>query len=452
MNTDYAIVDIEATGGNHRKGRIIDIAIYTIENGKVVELFSSLINPEVKIDYYVSKLTGISDVMVKDAPKFEDVAEEIYTLLQNKLFVAHNVSFDYQFIQKELSRVGFVYQSAKLCTLLLSKILITDVESHSLGKLSASLGIKIKNRHRAAGDAEATAHLLDYMASLPNYHEHAQLLVDGDQFKSILAKTVKIDVKILDTLPDEPGVFYFRNQQKKVLFVGRGESVKNTAIRQLNSKRNKRIERFGNQVHSVDYKLTGNALIAELLFYQEVFKYNPLINSQPKQLLYRYCISASKKTERPLLFIARTKDKPPKPLYYFKDYKSAEKVLCDCVKTYELPSHMFSLYLNKKKQLSRVLNADDPTPVQRKNYNNAIKSLKSELFNHLIVADGRNFNEVGIVIIKEGKFIGYSYFPNNVEIDVEKVILTAEQLDVHDPERVIRRFVDTSKSLRIDSF
>lgn len=163
----YAVVDIEATGGNHVKGRIIEIAIILFDGEKIVSEYSTLVNPEVKIDWYVTKLTGIKNSMVADAPLFKDVAEEILNLTKGNIFVAHDVDFDYKFLKEELRKVGLEFNEPKVCTLKLSAKHLPDASSYSLGKLCDEMGIPIPKevRHRAAGDAVATAKLLGLLLS-----------------------------------------------------------------------------------------------------------------------------------------------------------------------------------------------------------------------------------------------------------------------------------------------
>lgn len=158
----YAVVDIEATGGNHVKGRIIEIAIILFDGEKIVSQYSTLVNPEVKIDWYVTKLTKITNKMVADAPLFKDVAEEILRLTKGNIFVAHDVDFDYKFLKEELRKVGLEFNEPQVCTLKLSQKHLPEEESYSLGKLCDAVGIPIPKevRHRAEGDAVATAKLL----------------------------------------------------------------------------------------------------------------------------------------------------------------------------------------------------------------------------------------------------------------------------------------------------
>jgi DNA polymerase III subunit epsilon len=159
----YAIIDIETTGGNHTTGKITEIAIYVHNGNKVVETFSTLINPEIPIPRFIENFTGITNEMVKNAPRFFEVAKKIVEITNDKIFVAHNVMFDYSFIKHEFQCLGYEYNRKKLCTVKLSRKLLPGYKSYSLGKITKDLNINIKNRHRAAGDAEATVKLFEIL-------------------------------------------------------------------------------------------------------------------------------------------------------------------------------------------------------------------------------------------------------------------------------------------------
>lgn len=159
----YAVVDIETSGGRAQIDKITEIAIYIHDGRRVVDEFSTLINPEVSIPPFITNLTGINNQMVANAPKFYEVAKKIVLLTEGKLFVAHNAQFDYGFIQAEFKRLGYDYQRNTLCTVKMSRKIIPGLKSYSLGNLCQSVGIPINNRHRAAGDALATTKLLDLL-------------------------------------------------------------------------------------------------------------------------------------------------------------------------------------------------------------------------------------------------------------------------------------------------
>ena len=159
----YAVVDIETSGGRAQVDKITEIAIYIHDGEKIVDEFSTLINPETYIPPFITRLTGINNDMVATAPKFYEVAKKIVLMTEGRLFVAHNAPFDYRFIQEEFKRLGYNYQRQTMCTVRMSRKIIPGMGSYSLGNLCQNLGITINNRHRAAGDALATTKLLELL-------------------------------------------------------------------------------------------------------------------------------------------------------------------------------------------------------------------------------------------------------------------------------------------------
>ena len=155
----YSIIDVETTGGKFNQEGITEIAIYKFDGENIVDQFISLINPEIPIQPFVQQLTGITDKMVSNAPKFFQVAKRILEITENSILVAHNSSFDYRMIKIEFDRLGYDFNIPQICTVKLSKKLIPNLKSYKLGNLVKSLGIPITNRHRASGDAIATVEL-----------------------------------------------------------------------------------------------------------------------------------------------------------------------------------------------------------------------------------------------------------------------------------------------------
>jgi DNA polymerase III subunit epsilon len=159
----FAIIDIETTGNNHKYGQISEIAIFQHNGLEITGSFTSLIKPETDIPYYITRLTGITNEMVKDAPRFYEIAKKIVEMTAGRTFVAHNVIFDYRFIQEEFIRLGYEYHRNTICTVKLARKLLPGYKSYSLGKICSEMGIDIHNRHRAAGDALATVKLFEIL-------------------------------------------------------------------------------------------------------------------------------------------------------------------------------------------------------------------------------------------------------------------------------------------------
>ncbi len=157
----YSIVDIETTGGVPSNGGITEIAIYVHDGDRVVNEYHTLINPQRPIPFFITNLTGISNAMVASAPTFDEVASTIYEIIADTTFVAHNVNFDFSFVQYFLQQSGYELAIDKLCTVRLSRKIFPGYNSYSLGKICDSLGIELSDRHRAKGDAQATVLLFE---------------------------------------------------------------------------------------------------------------------------------------------------------------------------------------------------------------------------------------------------------------------------------------------------
>lgn len=173
----FSIIDIETTGNRYKYGKITEIAIYQHNGQHITDSFSTLINPEMDIPFFITELTGINNAMVKDAPRFYEVAKKIVELTQGRTFVAHNVSFDYKFIREEFARLGYDYKRKTMCTVQLSRRLLPGHRSYSLGKICAELGIEINGRHRAAGDALATVKLFEILL-----HKNVEIGTEKNQY------------------------------------------------------------------------------------------------------------------------------------------------------------------------------------------------------------------------------------------------------------------------------
>lgn len=151
-----AIIDVETTGGSAKRERIIEFAVIVYDGFKIVDEFESLVNPERNIPPYITHMTGISNEMVADAPRFYEIARKIIEITQDCIFVAHNVRFDYSFITEEYYNLGFTYSRKQLCTIKLFKKFFPGLNSYGLGNLIRHFNINVDSRHRAMADVKAT--------------------------------------------------------------------------------------------------------------------------------------------------------------------------------------------------------------------------------------------------------------------------------------------------------
>lgn len=278
FNFLYAILDIETTGGKFNEEGITEIAIYKFDGHQIVDQFVSLINPEREIQPFVVNLTGINSGMLKNAPKFYEVAKRIVEITTDCVLVAHNANFDNRILTTEFRRLGFVFDRKTVCTVELSQKLIPEQASYKLGKLCRSLGIPVSSRHRAEGDAIATVQLF-------------KLLLNKDVTKEIIKKAIKIDtsrklapklLNILDELPQKIGLFYVHNCSSNILYIGKGLNIKK-AVNQLFLRTSKNATIIQNNVVSVSYEETGNELISQLKYQEEIKTNKPPYNFSKKE-------------------------------------------------------------------------------------------------------------------------------------------------------------------------
>jgi DNA polymerase-3 subunit epsilon len=203
----YAILDIETTGGKFNEEGITEIAVYKFDGHQIVDQFISLINPEKDIQPFVVNLTGISNRMLTNAPKFHEVAKRIVEITTDCVLVAHNAKFDNRILSTEFRRLGFDFERKTLCTVELSKKLIPDQSSYKLGRLCRSLGIPMSSRHRADGDAIATVQLFKLLLNKDNGKEIVKHAINSDSSKKLAPRLLAI----LDDLPSKTGLFYVHN-------------------------------------------------------------------------------------------------------------------------------------------------------------------------------------------------------------------------------------------------
>ena len=147
-------LDIETTGASAHSSRITEIGALRVENGRVVRTFKQLINPGQSVPPFITRMTGISDDMLWDAPQFKTIADDLEVFLDGALFIAHNVNFDYSFIKKEFERIGYRFDMDRACTVKLSRRIYPQYRSHRLDKVIERMGIRVESRHRAFDDAE----------------------------------------------------------------------------------------------------------------------------------------------------------------------------------------------------------------------------------------------------------------------------------------------------------
>ncbi len=283
----YAIIDVETTGARAIKDRITEIAIVLFDGRKIIEKYETLVNPETYIPYGITELTGITQEMVEDAPKFYEIGKDIVQLTEGAIFVAHNVRFDYCFIREEFKRLSYTFTRKQLCTVRLSRKAFPELSSHSLGSLINFLQIPVERRHRAMADAMATAIVLEKILDRESNEAEVNSLVNMGIKESLLPKNWTVD-KIHD-LPDACGVYYFHDEHGNVIYVGKSKNIQKRVATHF-ARKTEKARKLQQHAFDISFELTGSDLIALLLESQEIKRLHPPINQAQKLKHFPFAI------------------------------------------------------------------------------------------------------------------------------------------------------------------
>lgn len=417
----FAIIDIETCGSKYeyKRGGITEICILIHDGLKVVDKFTTLINPECFIGGFFQNLTGITNEMVADAPKFHEVAKKINEMTENMIFVAHNVGFDYNFIKEQFASLGFKYKRDTLCTIRLAKKLLPGRHSYSLGHLCASLNIDIEGRHRAEGDAVATAKLFDLLLSLkssdPKYKNVGLVGI-------MTRKIDKIKEYILKKLPEECGVYYFLDQDQNIIYIGKSTNMYNRAVSHFNTKEHKG-KRMLNELYNVDFVSTGSECIALLLESEEIKKHKPKFNRSRVKDKFSHCIDWFKDEHGIICFHIVPMDESEQPLQAFVSWIKARVSLENLIEEYSLCLNYCGLnpdgstcFDHQIKKCKGICAGKEEVMEYNKRANEILKYYISPDMNYALIDKGRTQGELSIILVEHRKYVGYGYIDSSFSV------------------------------------
>ena len=432
----YAIVDIETTGGYAAANGITEISIHVLDGQyQVVEKFETLINPLQPIPRYIQAMTGITDDMVQSAPLFEEVAASIHSILKDRVFVAHNVNFDYSFIKAHLSHAGFDYNERKLCTVRLSRKIFPGFSSYSLGNLCHTLGIVINDRHRAGGDTEATVKVF-------------RLLLENDK-ENFIEKSLQRNSKefILppnvpkehfDALPYTPGVYYFHNEKGKIIYVGKAKNIRYRVNSHFsNNSQSRQKQNFLRHVYSISFRECATELMACILESTEIKKLWPIFNYSQKRWEDTYGIFVYE-DQNGYQRLAIEKNKKQLPavctFHYLTDgHTLLRKLIRDfnlCPKLCFLqPDHADCEGIKEATCYGACQQKEKPVKYNKR-VEEAIQSLNDQP-SYAIIENGLNDEEQSCVLVWKGQFYGMGYIPNDTQLtepeDLKELLTTYKE-------------------------
>lgn len=394
----YAITDIETTGGNAKTGKITEIAVYLHNGSKIIETYETLVNPGMKIPPFVTKLTGISNEMVADAPDFETVAAEIDAFTAGAVFVAHNVHFDYGFIREEFRRTGRDFKRRKLCTVQLSRSAFPGLASYSLDKVTRELGIVLNGHHRASADAHATALLFEKILAA----ESEEGLFDAHAGMPDLEGigSTYIDPDFIRSIPDDPGIVRFYDAADTLIFSKRSANILTTVCEKLKQNQSKNSEAFRAAVHRIDYTLTGSQLLAQLLEAEDVMDLNPHFNHGKFSLKAHYAAVIQHHENIPYAVLTRR--------------RSSEDVVLAFSNFFEGRDHLEKLAKTYRTNLREIKTGRRPlTALPLEHEGLLTEGISAFRGKNILTDEGRNATERTLIYIENGAVLGYGYADAN---------------------------------------
>ncbi len=410
---NYAVIDVETTGSSPTNGKITEIAIYIYNGSEISDSFCSLVNPECNIPWNITQLTGITNEMVESAPKFYEIAKKIVEITANTIFVAHNAAFDYSFVREEFKRLGYDYKRKTMCTVSLSRKLIPGLRSYSLGNICHDLNITIEERHRAGGDALATVKLFE---KILRQNETA----DHDLFSS---RKGNLAEETIASLPGSCGVYYFYDAKGDLIYIGKSKNIHQRVIAHLNNRLTKKAMEMSERIASVSHEVTGSELVALLLESEEIKTNRPFYNRMQRRSANNYGIFSFEDSNGFLNLQVQKISDDSIPLTSFTFYQEAIDLLHNKAESHILCKKLCHL----DDQLSPCFNSRIGSCLgacegrEKPEFYNArvLEAIRPWLFqsqNFFILENIRNTDEVAVVKIYQGKYIGYGVLSGNISM------------------------------------
>ncbi len=458
-NPRYAIIDIETTGGISTRDKITEIGIIVYQEGKIIDQFQSLINPERSIPPEITRITGITNDMVEDAPKFYEIAKDIILKTEGCIFVAHNVHFDYGFIKHEFHQLGYTFSRKRLCTLQLSRRLFKGLKSYSLGNLIQHFEIEVKDRHRAMEDAKATLILLQHIMRADHHGEFLDrsipdLLVESKLPPGISPKTIQ-------GFPEFPGVYYMLDHGLKPIYIGKSKNIRDRIFQHFNDTSQK-TRKMLQSVSNIDFLLTGNELMACLLEADEIKKYQPEINKALRKKSHNYLLVASRSKDDYMRFkIKETEwlEAEEEVIYYYPTRQAARTHVDTILESYRLcPKINDNIELQGPCQSYQIAKCNGAciSLENLSSYNERFQEAVNDVNcvfkeNFLVIGQGIQADEKSVILVENGfcSFTGYiNHVESFMEIESMKDKLKRYKGTI-ETNRIISYYLNKSKEYKV---
>lgn len=412
---EYAIVDIETTGGNASGSRITEIAIIIHDGTNVIDRWETLVNPQKEIPLPIFAMTGISDEMVRDAPIFDAISEKVLEMLTDRIFVAHNVNFDYSFVRHELEKAGFKWTARKLCTVRAARKIKPGLGSYSLGRLCRSLDIPLVNQHRAGGDADATTILFSRLLQWDEEGEIGKMLKKTAQDQRLPPNLPPAD---FEQLPEKPGVYYFYNQAKKVIYVGKAVNLKKRVASHFSGhKITPQRQHFLRDIYGISFEVCATELMALLLECTEIQKLWPIYNKALKRFEAKFGLYEYEARNGYRYLVIGKVSKFQRCIEVFHTIYDGVNMLQRLAENFGI-DYRFCKYCTLTEEAPHQPDVRDLPPLEKHNetIENAIDFVLANRPNFFIIDKGRTPEERSCIWVENGHFYGMGYIPSDIGI------------------------------------
>lgn len=411
---EYAIVDIETTGGNASHSRITEIAIVIHDGVEIMERWETLVNPEREIPPAIFALTGIDNELVRDAPIFDAISEKVFEMLTNRIFVAHNVNFDYSFVRHQLEQSGFKWTARKLCTVRAARKIRPGLLSYSLGKLCKSLDIKLVNQHRAGGDADATAILLSKLLDWDTEGEIDKMLKNTAQDQRLPPNLPPAD---FEQLPEKPGVYYFYNQERKVVYVGKAINLKKRVTSHFTGHSvTPQRQNFLRDIYGISFEVCATELMALLLECTEIKKLWPTYNRALKRFDAKFGLFEYEARNGYRYLAIGKLSKLQTAIEVFNYEYAGINLLRSLVEEFNIDYRFckYSTLVQGEFLIKPDLTNLPDVESHNQQVENALDSIKKSKPSFAIIDKGRSSDECSCIVVEKGHFYGMGYFASEV--------------------------------------
>jgi DNA polymerase-3 subunit epsilon len=460
----YAIIDVETTGGTAQWERITEIAIVLHDGTKVVDTFSTLLNPDRSIPWNITQITGITDEMVAQAPRFFEVAKQIVQMTEGCIFVAHNVTFDYSFVREEFARLGYDFSRKQLCTVRLSRKVFPGLPSYSLSNLKKHFNIHAAQSHRALDDTLATTQLFELILAEQEGGSSLRALVNQGVKETKLPQNITLER--LHAVPETCGVYYLHNERGEVIYVGKSLNIRKRLFEHFADMSSKG-EKLRIGVSDLSWEVMGSELVALLFESAEIKRLQPPVNRAQRirnfaGAIFTYtdqngykCLAVGKRTEknaRKLDLVAEY----PKLDHARNHLQSMVRQWELCFRLANLDASERACFHHSIKKCHGACVGEESPADYNERVELAITQLDKRLTGSFFLLDkGRTEGEIAIVGVQDGVYRGFGYMDESLSSStVEDLLecLNPPTLAVPDAARIIHYFMEGKKGLKLIRF